>query len=312
MKKKTRSTGLLLPLAALTVIFLITTTFADPQISFPREAPEFDLSLIPIYTGGRFLHPQLYAGSALVIDPVSGTVLYEKNPDLIVPPASTTKMVSGLVVLEDMQQDEAIIVPKLDVEPQVMKLFPGEKIKVRDLLYGVLVWSANDAAEVLAQAYPGGRVAFSKRMNDMVASLGMFRTHFTNPSGLPEENHYSTARDLALFASVAMKNHEFARMVGTQEVTVHSLDRKIPHRLVNLNELLGKVPGVLGVKTGFLDDTGGALVTYVERKGHPVVVVVLNSWDRFGESEKLIEWAYDNYEWEDPQSPEITRRSSLR
>ena len=154
---------------------------------------------------------------------------------------------------------------------------------VEQLLFALLVQSGNDAAEILAENFPGGRPAFIDAMNTKAAELNLI-PHFTNPTGIDEPGHYSSAADLARLATVAMENPEFAA----------SSPPKIPsfpnHVLTNINELLGKVPGVLGVKTGFTDGAGQSLVTLINRDDHPVIMVVLGSMDRFGDSEKLINW----------------------
>lgn len=289
-------------LAALAILLLFTTTLAGRRSSFPRPAAPFlSLSPLPEKVGGSFFTPALSARSAIVVDTESGVVIFEKDPDLPAPPASTTKMITALLALENMNLSDIVQVASINVEPQIMKLVEGERMTLENLLYGVLVWSANDAAEVVAGAFPGGREEFISVMNSKAKEMGMANTNFVNPSGLPDPNHFSTARDLARFAAHAMQNTSFAQFVGTSEITVSSADGRTTHKLVNLNELLGKVSGVLGVKTGWLDDSGGALVSYVNRDGRTIAVVVLESWDRFGDSERLIEWTYDNYSWEDLQ-----------
>lgn len=287
----------LLPLSALAFVLLASIGFTSfsPQLSVKLDTPPVSLSPLPEADGA--LAPQISALSSLVLDEASGVVLFEKNPDLPLPPASTTKMVTALVVLENMPLSQVIDVPQMDIEPQIMKLVTGERITVSDLLFGTLVWSANDAAEALARAFPGGRENFISIMNRRAKELGMVNSNFTNPSGLSHGNHYSSVRDLAQFTKVVMSNFEFASIVGTRDITVKSADGKVAHRLVNLNELLGKVPGVMGVKTGWTEEGRGALVTYVARDNHPMVVVVLGSEDRFGDSEKLIEWAYSSHSW---------------
>src|SRR5205085_9676867 len=135
------------------------------------------------------------------------------------------------------------------------------------LLYGLLVYSANDAAEVLAMEYPGGRDLFIQAMNLKAEELHLTQTHFNNPTGLDDEGHYSTARDMTFLGEVAMRDPFFSLVVGTKEKVVQSEDGKIVHRLKNINELLGVVDGVKGVKTGWTENARENLVTYVERDG---------------------------------------------
>lgn len=242
-------------------------------------------------------YPVVSAQSAIAFDVNSGVSLYEKNPDKKLLPASTTKIVTALVSLDIYQMDQVLKVGKVRVEGQKMGLIEGEEIKYKDLLDGLLIYSANDAAEVLAQNYIGGRDMFIALMNKKAKDLGMKNSHFTNPVGLDGSDHYSTARDLAIISKYAMRNKTFAEVVGTRESLVKSVDGKYSHKLVNINKLLGSVDGVLGVKTGWTENARENLVTFIERDDKKVMMVVLGSSDRFGETTELINWIYDNYEW---------------
>jgi D-alanyl-D-alanine carboxypeptidase len=167
----------------------------------------------------------------------------------------------------------------------------GEKLTVEQLLYAMLVQSANDAAEVFAALYPNGRAAFVDQMNVLAESFHLTNTHFLNPTGIDEPGHYSSAADLARLADVALRNPEFAKIVTVENAVVSD------HVISNTNELVGRVAGVKGIKTGFTEGAGQALVSLVERDGHEIIVVVLGSIDRFGDSEKIIEWTYQNFAW---------------
>jgi D-alanyl-D-alanine carboxypeptidase (penicillin-binding protein 5/6) len=243
--------------------------------------------------------PIISAQAALAIDLDSGISLYEKEPDKALLPASTTKIITALVSLDNYSEDEVLAVLNPVVDGQKMGLVRGEEIKVIDLLYGLLVYSANDAAEVLAQNYPGGREVFIEAMNAKAKSLSLFNSTFKNPAGLDGNGHTTTARDLIRVSQVAMRNPLFAEIVGTKEKTVESTDGKIAHRLVNINELLGSVDGVLGVKTGWTENARENLVTYLERDGHKIMIALLGSQDRFGETRELIDWIFASYEWEE-------------
>ena len=244
--------------------------------------------------------PIISAESALAVDIESNTVLFEKNPDVQLLPASTTKIITALVSLDAYPLDKVLEVPKdiIKVDGQKMGLTPREKIKVEDLLYGLLVYSANDAAETLAKNYSQGREAFIKAMNVKVQDLSMENSHFANPVGFDEDDQHSTARDLVKAAEVAMRNPEFAKIVATRQVLVHDASGKISYNLKNINQLLGTVPGVMGVKTGWTENARENLVTYIERDGHKIMVVVLGSQDRFGETKELIDWIFTSYKWE--------------
>lgn len=254
-------------------------------------------TVVPVLQKGA-KRPELSAKSVFAIDLDSGKTLFSKDPDEPLLPASTTKIATALVSLAHYNLDDVLTVPKMKVDGQTMDLVEGEKISVRNLLYGMLVFSANDAAEVLARSYPGGRDNFILSMNELTKLYDLNKTHFVNPAGLDEYLHFSTARDLAKLAFEAMRNPIFAQIVGTPKTSVASEDSQIVHKLVNINELLGKVDGVLGVKTGWTDNSKGSLITLVDRGGHKIILSVLGSPDRFGETEKLIDWLYANYSWD--------------
>lgn len=241
--------------------------------------------------------PILSAQAAIAFDLQSGITLYEKNADSPLLPASTTKIITALVSMDYYSPETILTTPSIKVDGQKMGLKEGEEIKVSDLMYGLLVYSANDAAEMLAMEYPGGKVAFVSAMNKKAKELSMENTYFENPSGLDGNGQVTTARDLIRASEVAMRKEDFAKIVGTKSITVRSVDGKIAHRLANINALLGQVAGVLGVKTGWTENARENLVTYIDRDGHKVMIALLGSQDRFGETKELINWIYDSYTW---------------
>ncbi len=306
-----------------TFVFLVSSILAlqPARVEFRPYSykPSTELHPIPRVKEGS-VFPVFSAQGIFAVDLDSGVTLYEKNADAQLYPASTTKMMTALVAHEIYQPNDTITVGYVKVAGQRMHLTMGERITVSDLLDGLLIFSANDAAEVLAQNYPTTNLAatplirreqFIEAMNEKARALGMTGSTFKNPSGLDDPAHLTTAKDMARLASYGMKNEYFAKIVGTKSKTVTSTDGKIIHRLTNINELLGKVDGVLGVKTGWTDAARENLVTYIDRNGHRVIVVVLGSSDRFGETTELVEWIYGNYSWEDPKE-EITAGTSLK
>ena len=247
--------------------------------------------------------PVLSAQGAIAVDLKSGISLYEKNTDNPLLPASTTKIVTALVALDTYPLDQVITVGNIKVEGQKMGLFTGEQMKVEDLMYGLLVYSANDAAEVLAENYPGGYDAFISAMNSKAQELSMNNSHFENPVGLDGFSQITTAKDLVRVSEVAMRNPEFAKIVGTKQIILHDVSGKMSYNLKNINQLLGSVPGVLGVKTGWTENARENLVTYIERDDRKVMIVVLGSQDRFGETKELIDWIFTNYKWQEVKLP---------
>ena len=255
--------------------------------------------------------PELSAQAVLAVDLDTNISLYEKDADGSRLPASTTKIITALVAMDNYPLDKIISVGNVNVEGQKMDLVVGEEMTVEDLLYGLLVYSANDAAEVLAENYQGGRDAFIEAMNLKAKEIGLDNTNLTNPSGLDGEEHRTTARDLVKAGAYAMNRPVFRQIVGTKELTVSSVDGEVVHRLENINELIGEEKGVLGIKTGWTKDARENLVTYIERTDEveegvrssvdenqrSVVMVVLGSQDRFGETKELINWIFENYDW---------------
>ncbi len=179
-----------------------------------------------------------------------------------------------------------------------MGLIPGERITVENLLYGALVQSGNDAAWALAEHYPGGVEKFVEAMNKKAADLHLSNTHFTNPVGFDDPNHIMTAIDLTRLASYALTNKTIVKIVAIPQITISDVTHTQFHPLTNVNTLLGKIPGVAGIKTGWTEEAGENLVTLVERDNHRVIIVVLKSLNRFADTEALINWVFTNYEWQ--------------
>jgi D-alanyl-D-alanine carboxypeptidase len=259
--------------------------------------PDFPTSLYPVNDGTAA--PVLTARSVVAQDVDSKSLVYTKNPDTALMPASTTKIMTALVALDHYKLTDQIMVKNEDrAIGSSMKLVKGEVITVENVLYGLLVDSGNDAALALADNYPGGYDKFLNDMNTKASMLNLEHTTYRNVSGVESYGHMTTARDLATLAAVAVKNPVVSRIMQTKNITVTDVGGTIVHQLVSTNELLGVVPGLKGLKTGWTENAGECLVSYVERNGHNVVVVVLNSTDRFGESARLIEWVYAHHAWQ--------------
>lgn len=241
--------------------------------------------------------PVFTAASVLAIDLESKKILFEKNKNKRVPIASTTKIVTALVASDYFKSANTLTVPKEAlVGGSSMGLSAGEVLTFRSLLYGMLLNSGNDAAYAVALNYPGGMDGFVAQMNQKASQLGLLDTHFTNPAGFDDSGHYSSASDLSKIAVEVAENSQLARVVSTKQTQILSWDKTRKHDLKNLNKLLSE-EGVLGIKTGFTEKSGENLVTLVERENQKVLIVLLGSLDRFGETKKLIDWVYTNYEW---------------
>ena len=218
-------------------------------------------------------------------------ILYEKNADYQLPMASTTKIMTALLIVEDCNLSDEIVVPEeaVGIEGSSIYLKKDEKISIKDLLYGLMLRSGNDAATALAIHHSGSIDAFVKAMNTKAEEIGAKNTHFANPSGLPNENHYTTARDLCHIACYAMKNETFAEVVGC---TNYNGDYK---SFTNKNKILYSLDGANGVKTGYTVKAGRCLVSSAKRGNMDVVCVVLNCYDMYERSEKIIENCFKRY-----------------
>lgn len=254
-------------LISLILISILTVFFISP----PVNASARDESLLGI---------NISAKSAIVIDQESGEAIFEKNPDIQLPPASTTKIMTGIIVLENSDLDNVVKISARtkEIGESSIYLSEGEELRVEDLLYAMLVQSANDAAYALAEHVSGSEELFVDLMNRKAAEIGAKSTKFKNSYGLDDEEHLTTARDLAMIARYAMQNDEFRKIVATKEKFIpwegHS-DRK----LVNTNTLLGEVDYVTGIKTGYTDKAGLCMVISAEKNGRNLIMVVLGSKD---------------------------------
>lgn len=264
-----------------------------------REAPidNFRIAEYPVFKG-KNLPPVLTAQAAVVMDVDSGVVLYSVNSSKVLRPASITKVITALVSLDIYPLDKELTVKRLPGEGVMMGLSVGDKLTVENLLYGLLVASGNDAAFVLADNCSGGYEDFVDKMNKKAKELHMENTHFANPMGFEDENHYSTALDLARGASYALSNRVIRKIVATAEITISDASYSKWYALRNINKLLGKFDGVLGVKTGWTEEAGECLVAAAQKDGKEILTVVLGSEDRFKETEALLSWTFDNYEWQ--------------
>lgn len=237
--------------------------------------------------------PSLTAKAAILADVDTGQTLLEYNAHARLPMASTTKMMTALLALERGNLDEVVTVPAeaLTVGESSMFLQAGEQLTLRDLLYGLLMVSGNDAAMTIALHLAGSEAAFVQLMNERAASLGLTDTHFVNPHGLDAPNHYSSAADLHQLAQAALAYPEFATIVSTTQYAIPG------HTLVNKNELLSLYGGADGVKTGTTDLAGECLVASVTRRGHRAVAVVLGSTARYDDARRLFDHYYTHYSW---------------
>lgn len=253
--------------------------------------------------------PIINSNAAILIDGSSFKQLFQQNADLKVPIASTTKIMSSLVVLEDyldkLENKVNLTNEMINVEGSDMQLRPSETISVNNLLKGMLIVSGNDAAFALA-SYLGGKEQFVGKMNEKAEVLGLKNTQFKDPAGLDDEG-YSNANDLATLTSYALRNKIFSDIVKTPNTTIASENGSVIHELKSSNRMLRSeeqyyYPFTIGIKTGFTPAAGHCLVSAAEKDGHVLIAVILNTNENSltasaKESRKLLDWGFNNWTW---------------
>jgi D-alanyl-D-alanine carboxypeptidase len=241
------------------------------------------------------------AKSALVYDLHSGRSLYEKDSGLKLPIASLTKIMTAVIVLEHYNLYDIVSVGNtaIKVDDERQDLYEGEQISVENLLKMMLIESSNDAAYALAQFGVTKNIDFIHEMNKKAIELKMHNSNFLDPAGL-NDSAYSTAEDLSQLTKFALTYPLIWETLSQRNLVVESIDEKIKHFTKNTNLLLGVIPNIIGGKTGYTDSALGCLILVVEIPGQNdnIVSVVLGSNDRFGDSEKLINWAKTAYRWQ--------------
>ncbi|MBE3573376.1 MAG: D-alanyl-D-alanine carboxypeptidase [Moorella humiferrea] len=236
----------------------------------------FFITPIKVWAENEETPPQITAAAAVLMDMATGKVLWEKNPDERKAPASTTKILTALIALEKGRLDDVITVgpnpPRVDGTR--VYLVEGEQVTLENLLYAMLLNSGNDAALAIAEHYGGSQEGFARLMNEKAASLGAVNSHFVTPNGLPNPNHYTTARDLAIIARAAMQNETFRRIVATKTRPWHGQEWETT--LINQNKLLWNYEGADGVKNGYTSEAHFTLVGSATRDGQSYLAVVLD------------------------------------
>lgn len=248
--------------------------------------------------------PSINSRAAVVIDRNSNTVLYGKNENGIRKMASTTKIMTSIIVIENSNLSDIVTVSKkaAGTGGSRLGLKTNDKISVNNLLYGLMLCSGNDAAVCLAEYVGGSAEGFAELMNQKATSLGLKNTHFVTPHGLDAEEHYTTAYELAVLTNYALKNETFSKIVNTKNTSIFINNES--KSISNTNELLGVLPGVYGVKTGFTNGANRCLVTSCKRDNLDIICVVLGADTkkfRTQDSIKLIEYTFSNFETVDIQ-----------
>ena len=249
------------------------------------------------------------AVSAVMIEAESGDIIYEKYAHKRMGMASTTKIMTAICAIENMPVDTVITIPPeaQGVEGSSVYLRAGEKLTLEELLYALMLQSANDAAEAIAIAVSGSVEDFAALMNEKAHELGLKDTHFENPHGLDGDKHYTTAYELAKIAAYALENATFARIASTVKKEIPSVEGVGARILVNHNRLLREYGDIIGVKTGFTRKCGRTLVSAAERDGVRLICVTLNDGDDWRDHRAMLDYGFALYE-----SVALCREGSIR
>ncbi len=246
--------------------------------------------------GAAFENVECSAAAMATMELMSERLIMEKNCHTRLPMASTTKIMTAITVIEHTKSlDKTVDIPDeaVGVEGSSIYLMHGERLSIRDLLYGLMLQSGNDCAVALAIVTGGSVEHFAEMMNDLAAQIGAFDTHFVNPHGLHDDDHYTTAYDLALISAYAMRNPVFEEIVGTKVRKTTWKDHDYGRVITNKNKILSRFDGGCGIKTGYTKKAGRCLVAAAKRNGSTIICVVLNCGPMFEECSRLMNLAFD-------------------
>ena len=234
------------------------------------------------------------AAAAVLLDKTTGELLYEKKSNERLSIASTTKIMSAIIVLENADLDavHTVSYSEASIEGSALGIGAGDKISIKNLLYGLMLVSGNDAAYALADATSGSVEAFVRQMNNKAEELGLNNTHFTNPAGLSDDEHYSSAYDLAQLTSYALDNSVFCKLCSLKECEIKLILPQKSIYLTNHNKLLATYEGCVGVKTGYTERAGRCLVSAATRRGQTLIAVTLHDGDDWKDHKKLLDYGF--------------------
>ncbi len=287
------------PVRVLAMTLVIATIFVGCACCIPWVGAKTDLpsggsrsTAIPVaFTGTS-------AKAAVLMEADSGDLIFSQNENARLPMASTTKIMTALVTLERASLDEKITIPAaaVGIEGSSIYLVENEILTIEDLLYALMLQSANDAAVALALAVAGSVDAFATLMNEKAVDLGLTDSHFVNPHGLDADEHYTTAKELALITRAAMENPTFRRICGTERKSIPMQGIEGKRLLLNHNKMLRTYDGAIGVKTGFTKKTGRCLVSAAERNGVTLIAVTLGAPDDWRDHTAMLDYGFSLYE----------------
>ncbi len=295
--QKNESTFLYILIPLILLIIYFTIYYLNQHISGNIHANRLTNSLsskmLPYPVINDSYIPYLSARAAIVVDADNQAIIFSKNSNLRFSMASTAKIMTGLVGLDYYKSESVLTVKSRGIPGSIIGLQPGEKFYFEDLLYAMLLPSANDAAVAIVDNYPGGKSDFIKKMNEKAKELHLENTLFSDPTGLDDDGNFTTVDDLARLGSRAMQNEKFSEVVGTTQKLITNQRKSKKYLLNNLNRLLG-ISGVNGIKTGTTEGAGEVLVTSSRLSGHTYTIVVMNSLDRFTDTDTLLNYISEN------------------
>ncbi len=282
--------GLLLATIILLFLWPLSHSFSPQNLAFDFQHPPQPFVI-------NNIRPQLSTSTYILVDLATNKTLISANENQRVYPASTTKLATALTALNAYPLDEIVTVTQEYKEGKVMNLHLGDKVTVKTLISGLLVYSANDAAFTLATHYSQGYSGFINYMNELVKKYGLKNTHFTNPDGIHDPNHYSTVYDLAQLGRLAAQNDTIREIVKNTQMTLTDTTGSVLYPITTTNELLGVIPEVEGFKTGWTPEGGSSFIGLLNLNGHYLISVIAKSQDRFADTRILLDWAKNNLTW---------------
>jgi serine-type D-Ala-D-Ala carboxypeptidase (penicillin-binding protein 5/6) len=292
---------LLVPVVLLVIfgIIYVLNSRSSENIQKARLSTSLGSAIDPYPVVEYPIDPILSAKAAIMIDANTKTIIYSKNYDLRFSMASTAKIMTALVALDYYAPNSVLTIKSSGIEGSVVGLVRGDKYYFDDLLYALLLPSANDAAVAIVDNYPGGKEAFVAKMNQKAKEWHLANTLFSDPTGLDDDGNFTTVVDLARLGALAMRDKTFSRYVGTYQKTITNVSTSRQLVLSNLNKLLG-YNGVNGIKTGTTEGAGEVLVTSSALNGRNYIIVVMNSQNRFGDTSILLDYIVSNVRFVDP------------
>ncbi|MDR0904020.1 MAG: D-alanyl-D-alanine carboxypeptidase [Ruminococcus sp.] len=280
-------------ITAIGVVSVLMYTFFGVK-TYALSADSGALSTVITNKEDALTPPEISAKAAVLIDAKTGQIVYGKNENERLPMASTTKIMTTLLMLESGGlETEFVMGPEILVEGSSMGLLEGDLVSKLDLCYGMMLPSGNDAANATAYILGGGTAGFSELMNRKAATLGMINSHFITPSGLHAANHYSTASDMAILTRAALENPDFAKIAATESIKLEYGNPPYKRWLSNSNKLLSLYDGCIGVKTGFTDEAGRCLISAAERGGVKLICCTLDAPNDWADHTKLLNYGFE-------------------